>query len=105
MNKGKFGSGNKHVFEKGKTNKKPQPFWGKSWLEKEFFAKSANQIAKELSVSIKTIYFWLDKHNIERKKPTGFVMKYWWDGKQFSITLENNGKKVNSVKFDEQITQ
>lgn len=99
MNKGKFESGNKFTFKKGVTNKKPKLFWNKEWLQKEFLVKSVEQISKDLDVSKRILYFWLDKHNIMKKKPTGFIVKYWLNGKRLSTTLEQDGKRVNSGYF------
>lgn len=99
MNKGKFDGDNKYKFKRGKTNKEPQLFWDKAWLEKEFSIKSVETIAKEFGIGKGAIYFWLDKHGIQKKKPTGLILKYWWDGKHITTTLEMDGKSVKSGVF------
>lgn len=56
-------------FKKGTHWRNPKPHWSKEWLETEYVKKlrSAFDIAAECECKENNIYYWLNKHGIQRR--------------------------------------
>ena len=56
-------------FKKGEHWRKEKPFWNKDWLIEEYCVKekSAKEIGDMFGVHENAIYYWCDKHNINRR--------------------------------------
>lgn len=80
---------------KGTHWRKPQPWWEKAWLEREYATRSAADIAREYGVHENAILYWLKKHGIPRRTVSEARALKWWgslgvDNPMSGMTGEKN---------------
>jgi transposase-like protein len=78
---------NRGRFVKGQHWRKPQPFWKREWLDREYTEKrrSAGDIARQFGVTENAILFWLSKLGVPRR-----TMSEIRQSKRWGATGEKN---------------
>jgi len=68
------------TFQPGSHWRPPQDHWNREWLHDQYVAKrrSGSEIAAEMGCTVNNIYYWMDKHGIERRTISEVrAIKHW----------------------------
>lgn len=90
--KGRFTKGHhaspETEFKKGEHWRDSKPHWNKEWLVERYVRRemSASEIAEDAGCTENNIYYWMDKHGIDRRDVSGArQVKHW------GLSGEENG--------------
>lgn len=104
-NDGRFKKGERRgrstEFKPGQHWRKPQPFHGKEWLEREYVQnlRSSGDIGREFGVTEAAIIFWLRKNEIPRRSiAEARAVKHWGSAGPSNGMYGKRGAQVPSWK-------